>query len=310
MTISDFSALKSRIKTEKETPAVVCAAHDRHTLEGVFSARRDGLISPILVGNKQEILRICKQLGEEIDEACIISAEHDAQCAKLSVSLIKNGQGQILIKGMIQTATVLSAVLNRTDGIGTGSLLSHVAVLQVPAYPKLMFFTDGGMVTEQTYEKKRGILQNAVSFCRFLGYDMPKVACLCAAETVSPHMQETVDADRLKQESLAGAFGSCLVEGPISLDLATSKASAQEKQFKSEVAGDADIFLCPSLAACNLTAKALYGLANGKMAGVILGASVPIVINSRSASAQEKYYSILLCAAMAQDNTAKEARPV
>ena len=170
----------------------------------------------------------------------------------------------------------------------------------VPAYHKLLYITDGGLVVAPGLEEKRAILRNALSLCRFLGYERPKAAALCAAETVSPRMPETGDAAALREEGERGDFGPCLVEGPISLDLATSAEAARLKGYCSPVAGDADILLVPSIAAGNLLGKALYGLAGGKMAGVVLGASVPIALNSRGASWEEKYNSILICAAMSR----------
>ena len=154
------------------------------------------------------------------------------------------------------------------------------------------------MVVAPDLEQKRHILKNAVDFCRFLGYDRPKAATLCAVETVNPSMPETRDAAVLKEEAEHGDFGPCVVEGPISLDLATDAQAAQAKGYHSPVAGDADILLAPSIAAGNLLGKSLYGLAGGEMAGVVLGAAVPITVNSRGATAQEKYWSILICAAM------------
>ena len=194
---------------------------------------------------------------------------------------------------------MLRAVVDHETGIRTGELMSHVAVLDVPSYPKLIFDTDGGMNVAPSLAEKGHILDNALQLCRFLGYDCPKVGVLCAVETVSPNMPETQDAAALKAEAQTGRFGSCLVEGPISLDLALDPQAAIEKDFHSPVAGDADILLCPSIAVGNVLGKALYGPAGGQMAGVVMGASVPVVVNSRGATAQEKYWSLLLCAALA-----------
>ena len=170
----------------------------------------------------------------------------------------------------------------------------------VPAYHKLMFITDGGMVVAPDLAQKRAILKNALDLCRFLGYEEPKAAVLCAVETVSPHMAETGDGAALKAEAERGDFGPCQVEGPISFDLATDRQAAQVKGYHSPVAGDADIFLVPSITAGNLLGKALYGMAGGKMAGLVLGASVPITVNSRGAAPEEKYDSIAIAAAMAR----------
>ena len=298
MVITGFEELKQRLQDLPPKPAVVAAAHDAHTLEAVFAARKDGLIEPILVGRREEILAIAARLGEVLSEAQVVDADTEQECAEKAVALIRAGQGRMLIKGLLQTGTLLKAVVNKENGIRAGKVMSHVAILDVPNYHKLIFDTDGGMVIAPDLEQKRHILKNAVDFCRFLGYDRPKVAALCAVETVNPNMPETLDAAALKEEALRGDFGPCDVEGPISLDLATDGESARIKGYNSPVAGDADIFLCPGIAAGNLLGKALYGLAGGEMAGVILGAAVPITINSRGATAQEKYYSILICAAM------------
>ncbi len=298
MVISEFPALKDRLRDLPPKTAVVAAAHDEHTLQAVFAARRDGLIRPILVGHKEEILSAARRLGEEPDPSLVVDAGEDPDCAVKSVALIRSGEGDMLIKGMLPTGTLLKAVVNKATGIRASEVMSHVAILDVPSYHKLLYVTDGGMVVAPDLEQKRHILRNALDFCRFLGYDCPKAAALCAVETVSPAMPETADAAALKTEGERGDFGPCLVEGPIALDLATDPEAARVKGYHSPVAGDADILLAPSIAAGNLLGKSLYGLAGGEMAGVVLGAKAPITVNSRGATAEEKYWSILICAAM------------
>lgn len=298
MVISGFPALRDKLHDLPPKTAVVAAAHDEHTLQAVFAARRDGLIRPILVGRKEEILSIACRLGEEADPSQVVDAGEDPDCAAKSVELVRSGEGSMLIKGMLPTGTLLKAVVNRETGIRASEVMSHVAILDVPSYHKLLYVTDGGMVVAPDLEQKRHILKNAVDFCRFLGYDCPKAAALCAVETVNPAMPETADAAALKAEGERGDFGPCLVEGPIALDLATDSEAARVKGYHSPVAGDVDILLAPSIAAGNLLGKSLYGLAGGEMAGVVLGAKVPITVNSRGATAEEKYWSILICAAM------------
>lgn len=298
--IESFAQLKQLLSNTQPHTAVVAAAHDEHTLQAVFAAQDDGLIKPILVGRREEILELAQQLGHPItSDTQIVHAEDEAQCAAAAVDLIRAGQGQMLIKGMLQTGTLLKAVVNKDSGICASPVMSHVAILDVPSYHKLLYITDGGMVISPDLPQKRAILTNALNFCRFLGYDAPKAAVLCAVENLNPHMQETIDAAALKDEARSGAFGPCFVEGPISLDLATDKQAADIKGYRSPVAGDADILLAPSIAAGNILGKALYGLAGGEMAGVVLGATVPITVNSRGATPAEKYDSILICAAMA-----------
>ena len=289
MEISGFQSLRNGLRDVPPRTAVVAAAHDPHTLEAVFQARRDGLIRPLLVGERDKILRIAEELGTPMPEEDVVDARDDGECARRSVELIRQGRGQLLIKGLLPTGTLLGAVVRRESGIRAAELLSHVAILDVPAYHKLMFITDGGMVVAPDLAQKRAILKNALDLCRFLGYEEPKAAVLCA-----------VDGAALKAEAERGDFGPCQVEGPISFDLATDRQAAQVKGYHSPVAGDADIFLVPSITAGNLLGKALYGMAGGKMAGLVLGASVPITVNSRGAAPEEKYDSIAIAAAMAR----------
>ena len=296
MVISGFPALKDRLQNLPPKAAVVAAAHDEHTLQAVFAARRDGLIRPILVGRREDILSIVRGLGEALDPAQVVDAADDAACAAQSVALIRSGAGTMLIKGMLPTGTLLKAVVHKETGIRASQVMSHVAILDVPSYHKLLYITDGGMVVAPDLEQKRHILQNAVDFCRFLGYDCPKAAALCAVETVSPTMPETADGAALKAAGARGEFGPCLVEGPISLDLALDKSSAAIKGYESPVCGETDILLVPTMAAGNMMVKSLLTFAGAKMVGVVTGARCPIALNSRSASFEEKYNSLLACA--------------
>lgn len=300
MVISGFQELRGRLRESEPVEAVVAAAHDGHTLEAVFHAMGDALISPILVGDVERIRTIAGDLGHQLPPESLVQAEGEEACARRAVELVRQGRGRMLIKGMLQTGNLLKAVVQPDTGIRASQLLSHVAILDVPAYHKLLFLTDGGMVVAPDLEKKREILRNVLSLCRFLGYELPKAAVLCAVETVSPRMPETQDAALLKEERERGDFGACIVEGPISFDLATDKEAAACKGYHSPVAGDADILLVPNIVSGNLLGKALYGMAGGDMAGIVVGASVPITVNSRSASPQEKYDSIAIAAAMAQ----------
>ena len=173
MVISGFPALKDRLRDLPPKTAVVAAAHDEHTLQAVFAARRDGLIRPILVGHKEEILSAARRLGEEPDPSLVVDAGEDPDCAVKSVALIRSGEGDMLIKGMLPTGTLLKAVVNKATGIRASEVMSHVAILDVPSYHKLLYVTDGGMVVAPDLEQKRHILRNALDFCRFLGYDCP-----------------------------------------------------------------------------------------------------------------------------------------
>ena len=189
MEISGFQSLRNGLRDVPPRTAVVAAAHDPHTLEAVFQARRDGLIRPLLVGERDKILRIAEELGAPMPEEDVVDARDDGECARRSVELIRQGRGQLLIKGLLPTGTLLGAVVRRESGIRAAELLSHVAILDVPAYHKLMFITDGGMVVAPDLAQKRAILKNALDLCRFLGYEEPKAAVLCAVAVSYTHLR-------------------------------------------------------------------------------------------------------------------------
>mgnify|MGYP001145595234 FL=1 len=294
--LRDFQALRERVGTAAPKTVAVACAHDGHTLEAVLRAAEEGILRYVLVGRKEDILRIGQELGHSISEGDIIPAGTDEEAAQLAVSLVREGRADFLQKGLMQTSTILKAVVNKETGIGLGRPMSHTALLEIPGYHKLLGVADGGMIPAPDLEAKKAILHNAVELFRRLGYERPMVSAVCAAETVSPKIIETVDAAALKEEAQAGTFGNCCVEGPISLDLALDKSSAEIKGYESPACGETDILLVPSMAAGNIMVKSLLEFAGAKMVGVVTGAKCPIALNSRSASFEEKYNSLLACA--------------
>ena len=264
----------------------------------MLHAAQEGILNYLLIGHPEEILSIGRSLGHAIAPETVIPAATDEEAAAIAVSLVREGRAGFLQKGLMQTATILKAVVNKQTGIGLGRPMSHVALLELPGYPKLLGVTDGGMIPNPDLEGKKAIAHNAVAMFHGLGYERPLVSAVCAAENVSPKIIETVDAAALKQAALAGAFGPCYVEGPISLDLALSRESAQIKGYESPVTGETDILLVPGMAAGNMMVKSLVLFAGARMVGVVTGAKCPIALNSRSASFEEKYHSLLVCALM------------
>jgi phosphate butyryltransferase len=216
---------------------------------------------------------------------------HPSVCA---AKLIKEGRADFLMKGKIMTGTMLKGVLDPEADLRTGSLMSHCMMVEVPGYHKLMCVTDGGMCTYPDLDKKIKIVKNAVEFFHKLGYEKPNVAALCAIETINPKMQETVDAAELKRMSLDGEIPGCYIEGPISYDLAMVPELSAIKGYDCPCAGDFDILLVPEIVVGNVLGKSLVYTAGGRMAGLIMGCKVPIVLASRGSSAEEKYYSLAL----------------
>lgn len=303
--LHNFEDLRKCVgSVEPKTVAVACA-HDGHTLEAVLRAAQEGILRYILIGYADEILSVGRTLGCEIDPSAVINVGTDEDAAHIAVELIRDGKADFLQKGLMQTATILKAVVNKQTGIGVGRPMSHVALLEVPGYAKLLGVTDGGMMPNPDLEGKKAIVRNAVEMFHALGYEEPLLSALCAAENVSPKIIETVDAAALKQAALGGEFGRCILEGPISLDLALDAESAKIKGYESPVTGRTDILVVPSMTAGNIMVKALIEFAGAKMAGVVIGAKCPIALNSRSASFEEKYNSLLVCALMSGGKRAK-----
>lgn len=297
MELKNFEDLIAKVQNNTaKKRVVVAAAHDEHTLESVFRARQDKLIEPVLVGDKIKIKEILKNLMIDFDENEIINTDSDSESAEKAVELINENKADFIMKGKLQTSDLLKAVVNKEKGLRTDKIMSHVAIQQIPSYHKLIAITDGGMMMYPDAEEKKQIIENAVDVFLSLGYENPKVAVLCAVETVNPKMIETVDADILKKMNLSGEIENCIVEGPISYDLTMNKESARIKGYKSPVTGEADILIAPNITTGNILSKALMESAGGKMAGMIVGAKVPIVLTSRGATSEEKYLSLVLSA--------------
>ena len=296
--LKNFEELRSYTTDKSKKTVAVACAHDSHTLEALLKAKQENIIDSILIGHKDEILEIANQLGYNIETDSIIDASDEVEAAQIAVDLINNNKADFLQKGLMQTSTLLKAVVNKETGISLGRPMSHTALLEIPGYHKLLGVTDGGMIPSPDLEAKKAIVLNAVNLFHQLGYEKPLISAICGAETVSPKIIETVDADALKEAALNGEFGSCYVEGPISFDLAMDKNSASIKGYESIVCGETDILLVPNMTAGNMMVKALLLYADAKMTGVVTGAKCPIALNSRSASFEEKYNSLLLCAAI------------
>jgi phosphate butyryltransferase len=227
----------------------------------------------------------------------ILDVPNVAEAAFSAVHLVRQGKAEIIMKGRIQTAELLHAVVAKETGLQTQKLMSLVAFHEIPGYHKLLCITDGGMVMYPSLDEKKRILQNAVDVCHSMGIMDPKVAVLAAVEITNPKMPESVDAAALKQMNLQGEIAGCIVEGPISYDLAMSMESAKIKEYSSPVSGDPDILLVPNITVGNVLAKALVVSAGAKMAGFIVGAKAPVVLTSRGSSSEDKYLSLVLAAA-------------
>ena len=281
------------LKGSEKVVLSVAAAHDEEVLLAIKSATEMNIITPILVGQEDKIRKISDEINFDLNGIKIIDKETIEECAEVAVQLVSSKEADFVMKGLLDTSVILKAVLNKEWGLRTDSLLSHVMVYEADFYPKLLVTTDGGMNIAPNYEQKVKILKNAIKATEPLGLETIKVCALAAKEKVNPKMQATVDAKELEDACKNGEFGeNVIVEGPLAFDLAVSKEACEVKGFKTEVGGDVDIILMPTIEVGNGIGKAFTYAAGAKSAGIIMGAKAPIVLVSRADTHESKLYSI------------------
>lgn len=275
----------------------VAAAEDSEVIEAVTEAVNRNLASFLLYGDIEKITQLIKERNPEYlnsDKIRIVHSISDAKSAELAVRAVHTKDADVLMKGHISTATILKAVLNKEYGLRTGSVLSHTAVFEVAGYDRFIIITDAAMNIEPDLNQKVQIVDNAVKIARSIGIERPKVAPIAAVEVVNPTMQATLDAAALTQMNKRGQIKNCDIDGPLALDNAVSVLAAKHKGIQSEVAGNADILLVPTIDVGNALYKSLIYFANAKVGAVIAGAKAPIVLTSRADSAESKLYSLAL----------------
>lgn len=273
----------------------VAAAQEQSALEAALDARAAGIVEPILVGDGDMIRAIASDIGASLDGVRIIEEKDFAKAAAVAVALVRSGEADILMKGVLDTSILLKAALNKEAGLNAGRLTSHVAVIESPHYHKLFVVTDAAINIAPDLQGKLDILANAVQASRALGVDKPKVALLAAVEKVNADkMPCTADAAIITQMQRRGQIKGCIIDGPLALDNAISAESARIKHIESEVAGDADVLVAPDIEAGNVLYKCLLDLGGAKGAGIVAGAAKPIVLTSRADSRETKLASIAL----------------
>lgn len=297
MELKRLSDLKMVLQGRPLKRLALAAAQDQQSLGAVLQAGADGIIEPLLIGNREEIIRVAGENGYNISNLKIINETGLEKSTELAVKMVSSGEADILMKGKVGTSTLLKNVLNKEWGLRTGKLLSHIAVFEVGTYHKLISVTDVAMNIAPNLQDKIAIVNNAVSCLNMLGIKTPKVAVLGAVEMVNESMQATMDAALLSKMNQRDQIQNCIIDGPLAFDNAVSLESAIHKGIRSEVAGDTDLLLMPDIEVGNVLYKSLVFFAQAKVASMILGAAAPIVLTSRSDSEQAKYDSILLAAA-------------
>jgi phosphate acetyltransferase len=288
--------------------AVACAiVHpcDRDSLLGALEAAKRGLIVPLLVGPEAKIRAVADAEGVDLDAWRIEPTEHSHAAAARAVELARAGEVESLMKGSLHTDELMGAVVSSATGLRTARRLSHVFVLDVPAYPRPLFITDAAINISPTLEDKADIVQNAIELAQVLGIRVPKVAILAAVETINPKMQATLDAAALCKMADRGQIVGGLLDGPLAFDNAINIEAAKTKKIVSPVAGQADVLLVPDLEAGNMVAKQLQYLAGADSAGIVLGARVPIVLTSRADTVRTRLASAAVMKMVAHSKRAK-----
>lgn len=298
MALKHLSEFKQLLAGKPARRLVLAAAQDHNSLSSVLRAANDGFIDPILVGKKEEIYNLAAQNNFDLTGVRVVHEPDSEMAIEIAVRMVRSNQADILMKGKVGTSNLLKGVLNKEWGLRSGALLSHIAIFEVEAYHKLIAVTDVAMNIAPNLKDKISIVNNSVACLNKLGIKMPKVAVLGAVEMVTENMQATLDAALLSKMNQRDQIRNCIIDGPLAFDNAISFESARHKGIRSDVAGDTDLLVMPDIEVGNVLYKSLVFFANAGVAAVILGATAPIVLTSRSDSDHAKYYSIVLAAAI------------
>lgn len=286
-----YEELLERCRAYEPVPTAVAHPCEETALAGPLEAAAKGLIVPILVGPVAKIKEVAKRGNIDLGKTEIIDAPHSHAAAAAAVALVREGRAELLMKGSLHTDELLGAVVAKDTGLRTGRRISHVFIMDVPTYHKVLVVTDGAINIAPTLEEKADICQNAIEIAHNMGVARPKIAILAAVETVTSKMPATIDAASLCKMAERGQINGGMLDGPLAFDNAISKEAAKIKGIKSEVAGDADILLAPDLESANILAKNLIFLAGADSAGLVLGARVPIILTSRADSVRSRIAS-------------------
>ena len=300
-----YEKLIERCQTLAPVPTAIAYPCEPTALASAIDAEQLGLIKPILVGPAAKIAEIGEAAQLNLHGLEIIDISDSRAAAATAVSLVREARAEVLMKGSLHTDELMGAIVSREGGLRTSRRISHVFIMDVPTYHKVLIVTDAAINIAPTLEDKVDICQNAIDLARSLGVEKPKVAILCAVETVNSKMQATLDAAALCKMAERGQIKGGLLDGPLAFDNAISGEAARTKGIKSEVAGDPDILLAPDLESGNILAKNLSFLANADSAGLVLGARVPVILTSRADSVRSRIASCAVAKLVAHARRAK-----
>ena len=302
-----FNKIFSEVKKIPMKKISVAAAEDSNVLEAVAIAKEKGIADAVLVGNEEKMKKIAKELNIDLSQFEIINEVDPRLAAMKAVKLVHDGICDMYMKGLLQTKDFLKSVLDKENGLRTGAILSHVAVFEVKGIPQLLFMTDGGFIIEPTLEEKVNLINNAVKVANACGIEKPKVAPLCAVEVVNPKMKCTTDAFELTKLNEKGQIKNCIVDGPISLDMAISREACEHKgTLNRKITGDADILLFPDIHSNNIAAKFVAHTVDHYAGMILSGTSAPVILTSRSDDIKTKVSSIAFASYIAENMKKKK----
>ncbi len=296
-----FDELVSKVSEFEMKKVSIAVAQDSAVLEAVRAAKDRKIADAILVGDKDKILAVAKEISVDISDFEIIDVKDDVEASLAAVKLVHDGVADMYMKGLINTKDFLKSVLNKEVGLRTGSALSHVCVFDVKGLDHLLFLTDVAFIPYPTLEDKVNIINNTLEITKACGIENPKIAPLAAVEVVNPKMPATVEAAELKQMNLDGKITGCIVDGPLSLDLAIDPEAAKHKAATDRaIQGDADVLLFPDIHAGNITYKAMVHMADAVNGNLLTGTKAPVILTSRSDTFEVKVNSLALGAVVAE----------
>ncbi|MBE6065027.1 phosphate butyryltransferase [Clostridium cochlearium] len=299
--IKNFDEILKKVQEQDTKKVAVAVAQDKPVLEAIRDAKNNKIADAILVGDEEEIKSIAKEIGMNIEEFEIIHEPNMKKAALKAAELVSTGKADMLMKGLVDTANFLRAVLNKEVGLRTGKLMSHVAVFETDKFDRLLILTDVAFNMYPDLKEKAQMIENAAAVAHSMGNECPKVAAVCAVEVVNPNMPETIDASLLAKMSDRGQIKGCIVDGPFALDNALSEEAAKHKKVTGPVAGKADILVLPDIQAGNIMYKTLTYTTDAKNGCLLVGTSAPVVLTSRNDSHETKMYSIALAALVAEN---------
>lgn len=297
--ITKLDDLLELVKTKEKKRLVAAYANDSHTIGAVSAAIDKGIVDATLVGDIDTIKKVCAEEGIDPNKFELVQEADETKAGVKAVALIREGKGDILMKGLLSTDKYMRAILNKETGLMPGKkndMLTHMAVFEIPAYHKLLVCSDVAIMPAPDFKQKQSILNYLISTAKSLEIAKPKVAIIAATEQVSTGMQACVDAAIISRMGDRGQIKGCVIDGPLSLDIAVNKEAAETKKCGGEVAGDADCLLFPNIESGNIFYKACTKFAGAELACMVVGAKVPCILTSRGDSAKTKLYSIALAA--------------